>query len=145
MDYAFRYLTRKDYTLSNQFIEILYLESIKAESWEYEFRKFPVHAGINIYTNQKHQGKLTFSPDTPVRGIRIMIFEEFYLQYLHRKFSNNDLDINALIKMNYKSYFNPELQLVLRQIKYSIESDISPELYLEKFLENCPARIIDRI
>lgn len=131
MDYAFRYLTRKDYTLSNQFMEILYLESIEAESWEYEFGKFPMQAGISTYVNQKHPGKLIFSPDTPVRGIRIMILEEFYLQYLQERFSGNAPDINALIKMNYKSHLNPELQLVLRQIKHSIESGVSSELYYE--------------
>lgn len=131
MDYAFRCFTRKDYTSSNQFIEILYFESIKAESWEYEFGKYPVHAGVSTYVNQKRRGKLVFSPDTPVRGVRIMIFEEFYLQYLKERFPGNYLDINALIKMNYKNYFGPELLLVLKQIKTSMESDISSELYHE--------------
>ncbi len=131
MDYSFRCPARKDYTLSSQFIEILYFESIKAESWEYEFGKYPVHAGISTYVNQKRRGKLVFSPDTPVRGIRIMIFEEFYLQYLQARFPDNYVDVNALIKMNYKSCFGPELLLVLRQIKKSIESDISSELYYE--------------
>jgi AraC-like DNA-binding protein len=131
MDYAFRYLTRKDYTLANQFMEILYLESIKAESWEYEFGRFPVQAGIGTYINQNHQGKLVFLPATPVRGIQIMIWEEFYLQYLKDRFSDNALNVGDLIKMNYKSCFSPELQLVLRQIKHSIESGVSSELYHE--------------
>lgn len=131
MDYAFRYPTRKDYTLTNQFLEILYLESIKAESWEYEFGRFQVQSGIGTHINQKHQGKLVFLPTTPVRGIQIMIWEEFYLQYLRERFSSNALNVSDLIKMNYKSCFSPDLQLVLKQIKHSMESDVSSELYYE--------------
>lgn len=131
MDYAFHHTTRKDYTLSNQFMEILYFESIQAESWEYEVGRFPVQAGIGTYINQRHLGKLVFLPDIPVRGIRIMIFEEFYLQYLRERFSDNYLDINHLIQMNYKSHLNPELQLVLRQVKHSMEASVSSELYYE--------------
>lgn len=131
MDYAFRYITRKDYTLANQFMEILYFESIKAESWEYEFGKFPVQAGISTYINQQHRGKIIFSPDTPIRGIRIMILEEFYLQYLQEKFLGNNVNIGDLRKMNYKSCFTPELQLVLKQIKHSIEAGVASELYHE--------------
>lgn len=131
MDYSFRCPARKDYTVSSQFIEILYFESIKAESWEYEFGKYPVRAGISTYVNQKRRGKLVFSPGTPVRGVRLMILEEFYLQYLQARFPGNYFDVNALSKMNYKSYFGPELLLVLRQIKKSIESDVSSELYYE--------------
>lgn len=131
MDYAFRYPTRKDYTSSNQFMEILYLESIQAESWEYGLGRFRVQAGIGTHINQKRQGKLVFFPAAPVRGIQIMIWEEFYLQYLKERFSDNALNISNLIKMNYKSCFSPELQLVLRQIKHSIESGVSSELYYE--------------
>lgn len=131
MDYAFRYPTRKDYTLSNQFMEILYLESIQAESWEYGFGRFPVQAGIGAHINQKHKGKLVFLPSAPVRGIQIMIWEEFYLQYLRERFSNNILNFSNLIKMSYRDCFSPELQLVLRQIKHSIEAGVSSELYYE--------------
>lgn len=131
MDYAFRYPTRKDYTLSNQFMEILYLESIQAESWEYGLGKFQVQAGIGTHINQKHKGKLVFFPSAPVRGIQIMIWEEFYLQYLNERFSGNALNISNLMKMNHKSCFSPELQLVLRQIKHSMEADVSSELYYE--------------
>ncbi|MGC4020363.1 MAG: AraC family transcriptional regulator [Muricomes sp.] len=131
MDYAFHYPTRKDYTLSNQFIEILYLESIQAESWEYELGRFPVQTGISTYVNQKRPGKLIFLPHTPIRGIRIMIFEEFYLQYLRERFSDNDLNIRNLIKMNYKIYGASELQPALSQIKHSIENGVSSELYYE--------------
>jgi AraC-type DNA-binding domain-containing proteins len=131
MNYAFHYPTRKDYTSSDQFMEILNLESINAESWEYEFGRFPVQTGISTYINLEHQGKLIFLPDIFVRGIRIMIFEAFYLQYLQERFSGNELDVHDLIKMNYQSYFNPQLQLVLRQVKCSIEAGVASELYYE--------------
>jgi AraC-like DNA-binding protein len=136
MDYSFRYATRKDYLISNQFLEVLYFESIKAENWEYGFGRFPLMVGVSTYINQRRPGKLVFWPDTPVRGVRIMIFEEFYLQYLRQHFSDNYLDIDSLIKMNNKGYHIPELQLVLKQIKRSMESDVSSELYYEgKILE----------
>lgn len=130
MDYSFRYTTRKDYLLSDQFLEVLSFESVQAESWEYGFGKFPLMAGVTTYINQRRQGKLVFLPDAPVRGIRIMIFEEFYLQYLKQRFDDY-LDVDGLIKMNHKSYCIPELQLVLKQIKRSMEADVSSELYYE--------------
>ena len=60
-----------------------------------------------------------------------MIWEEFYLQYLRDRFSADDWNVSDLIKMNYRSCFSPELQLVLRQIKHSMESGVSSELYYE--------------
>ncbi|MDQ7092077.1 AraC family transcriptional regulator [Desulfosporosinus sp. PR] len=131
MNYAFRSSTCKNYTSADQFMEILYFESIKAESWEYDVGKFPLEAGISTYINQKHPGKLVFLPHTPVQGIRIMIYEEFYLHYLRERFPGNYLNVHDLSQMNYKSYFNPELQLVLQQIKHSMEAEVSSELYYE--------------
>jgi AraC-like DNA-binding protein len=63
-----------------------------------------------------------------------MVFEEFYLNYLKGRSSKDPLDIYSLIKLNNQIYFNPELQLIFRQIKRSMESGITSELYYESKL-----------
>lgn len=130
MDYKYSQLTSKHYHESNKFVEILFFESVKGINWEYDAGKFPFGAGINVGLNRGNAGKLIFFPDVPIRGIKVMVFEEFYLN-LKDKLSEGPVNIHSLRKLNNVPYSNPGLQLVLRQIKHSMESGIASELYYE--------------
>ena len=131
MDYKYSQLTSKHYHESNKFVEILFLESVKGINWEYDAGKFPFGAGINVGLNRGNAGKLIFFPDVPIRGIKIMVFEEFYLNYLKDKLSEGPVNIYSLVKLNNQNYSNLELELVFKQIKHSMKSGITSELYYE--------------
>ena len=131
LDYRFNRLTSKHYHMPKQFVEIIFLESIKAVNWEYDAGQFPVAAGISVFLNRGNAGKIVFFPDVPVQGIRIVVFEDFYLNDLHDRFSQEPLNIYRLIELNNQQRSAPELQLVFRQIKYSMESEVASELYYE--------------
>lgn len=131
MDYKYNRLTSKHYHEPNKFIEILFLESAKGINWEYDAGKFPFEAGINVGLNRGNAGELIFFPDVPIRGIKVMVFEEFYLNYLKDKLSEGPANIHSLVKLNNQNYSNPELELVFKQIKHSMKSGITSELYYE--------------
>lgn len=129
LDYKYGQLTSKPYHESNKFVEILSLESARGINWEYDAGKFPFGVGINAGLNRGNAGKLIFFPDVPIRGIKVLVFEEFYLNYLKDKLSENPTNIHSLVKLNNHNYSNPELELVFKQIKHSMKSGVTSELY----------------
>ncbi len=131
MDYQFNCFACKHYHMPAQFIEMIYLESAGVVNRERGIHDFSVDAGINIYLNQGNPGKLIFSPGIPVRGIRIIVFEAFYQNYLKDRFPEDMLNIPNLTRLNNQSYSNPALQLIFEQIKHSLASGIASELYYE--------------
>lgn len=60
-----------------------------------------------------------------------MVFEEFYLNYLKDNLSEGPANIHSLVKLNNQNYSNLELELVFKQIKHSMKSGITSELYYE--------------
>jgi AraC-like DNA-binding protein len=117
MDYRFGYLASKRYHEHRRFMEILCLDSIEAVHRNEEDGESKVRAGFSVNINRGRAGEIRFSANTAVRGVRIVVAEEFYSR-------KNFLDIGSL-------NVNPELRLALGQIKRSAEREVDAELYYE--------------
>ncbi|MDR2403895.1 MAG: AraC family transcriptional regulator [Spirochaetaceae bacterium] len=131
MDYTFNRPASMLYHIQKGFIELVYLESARAINREYGAGEFRIGRGMYVYRNQGRQGEFVFLPDTPVRGIRIQILEEFYQDYLKDHFPFKELDTPYLSSLNNKPYTSPALRFVFGQIQLSMQTGIHLELYYE--------------
>jgi hypothetical protein len=113
MDYQYKLPVSKQYHTKRPFIELLCLDSVRA---------------LNRYNNA---GELFFLSEKPIRGMRIIVFEEFYHDALKQRFPYDHLNIENLAAYNNQNYTNPALQLIFSQIKRSITAGVSAELYYE--------------
>lgn len=131
MDYQFYHPVSKQCHTKIPFVELYYAVSLKG-SYRYDGSdELSLVPGIHIYFNTGVPGELVFFPDMPIRGIRIIIFEEFYDSYLKQRYPNDDLCIGNLRQYNNQNHVNPALQFIFSQIKKSMESGIVSELYYE--------------
>jgi AraC-like DNA-binding protein len=131
MDYSFLYPVSRQYHTQVPFIELLYLDSGKIVNRDSISVETLVNAGIHIYLNTGEMGELVFSPDVPVKGIRIIVREEFYNGDLKERFPFDNLNIDNIKQLTNQNHSNPELQLIFNQIKKGIEVGIRSELFYE--------------
>jgi AraC-like DNA-binding protein len=131
MDYRFYVPVSKWYHTQVPFIKIFCLDSSKILNQDICSGESSINGGIYICKNMGIQGNLVFSPNTPVRGLRIIIFDEFYNHYMRQRFPDDDLRFNALSQFDNKNYTCPELQLVFSQINQGMKLGIESELYYE--------------
>ncbi|MFP3043629.1 AraC family transcriptional regulator [Treponema primitia] len=131
MDYQFYQPVSKKYHTTVPFIEILCLDSINLQISDGFLGEFSINKGVYVYHNTGNEGTLVFQPKNPVRGIRIIIFEEFYNHDFIQKFHDDNLNLDHLSNVNNYEYSNPPLQLVCSQIKQSMDAGITSEPYYE--------------
>jgi AraC-like DNA-binding protein len=131
MDYQCCLPVSKQYHTQIPFIELIYLDSVKALNRYNNSDEFSIGSGIHIYLNTGKAGELVFLSDIPVKGIRIVVFEGFYNCNLKQRFPCDILNIDSLIQFNNQNHPNPALQLIFSQIKESMELGIMSELYYE--------------
>lgn len=131
LDYQFNCLVSKQYHTQIPFIELIYLNSAKVLNYHNSSVESSVNLGIHIYLNTGNAGELIFLPDVPVKGIRIIVLEEFYHNDLKNRFPYDNLNIDNLKQSNSQNYSDPALQLIFAQIKKSMELGIISELYYE--------------
>jgi AraC-like DNA-binding protein len=131
MNYQCRLSISKQYHTQIPFIELICLDSVKALNRYNNSDAFSIDSGIHIYLNTGKAGELVFLSDIPVKGIRIVVFEEFYNCNLKQRFPGDVLNIDSLIQFNNQNHTNPALQLIFSQIRESVELGIMSELYYE--------------
>ncbi|MFP3155029.1 AraC family transcriptional regulator [Lachnospiraceae bacterium ZAX-1] len=131
MNCQFLHLACIPYHIKERFIELLSFDSISGVNKEHGLGDFEITGGIYISLNQGKAGELIFSPDVPIKGIRILIREEFYQSYLKTRFPKDSLATDDIALLNNVNCTNPGLQLIFGQIKRSIESGVDSELYYE--------------
>jgi AraC-like DNA-binding protein len=81
--------------------------------------------------NQGNTGEVLFSHKVPVKGIKIVIKEDFYRSYLKKRFPNEYLDIGHLCALNNKNCLYPELGFIFEQVRRNMEYGVDSELYYE--------------
>jgi AraC-like DNA-binding protein len=131
MDYRFYVPVSKWYQTQVPFIKIFCLDSSKVLNQDICSGESFINRDIHICKNMGIQGNLVFSPNVPVRGLRIIIFDEFYNHYMRQRFPDDDLRFNALAQFDNKNYTSPELQLAFNQINQSMKLGIESGLYYE--------------
>jgi AraC-like DNA-binding protein len=131
MDYRFDRPAVVPYGTKERFIELLCLDSVEAVNRERGEGEFKITGGVYVYLNQGKNGELVFSPNVPVKGIRIVVREKFYQAYLKNHFPQEPLDIGRLFTLNNTSCLNPELRLVFGQIRQNVEAGVTSGLYYE--------------
>jgi AraC-like DNA-binding protein len=133
MDYRCCFPVTKQYHTQIPFIELICLDSAKALNRCNNSDEFSIDSGIHIYLNTGKTGELVFSSDIPLKGIRIIVFEEFYNRTLQQRFPCDVLNIDSLVQFNNQNHLrsNPALQLIFSQIRENIKSGIMSELYYE--------------
>jgi AraC-like DNA-binding protein len=124
MNYRFMYPVMKRYHDRRRFMEILYLDSIEAVHRDEESEESEVKTGFNVTLNQGTSGEIRFSANTAVRGVRIVVAEEFYKPYVKGRFGEQALTPGTLNR-------EPELRLALGQVKRSTEREVDSESYYE--------------
>jgi AraC-like DNA-binding protein len=131
MDYTFNHPVSMSYRIPRGFIELLCLESARVLNREHGTGEFRIGRGMYVYHNQGRSGEFIVLPNTPVRGIRIQIMEEFYRDHLKDHFPIRELDTPYLSTLNNKPYTSPALRFVFGQIQLSMQAGIDLELYYE--------------
>jgi AraC-like DNA-binding protein len=131
MDFQFNRPVVIPYDTQEHFIELLYLDSLEAVNREYGEGDFKYGKGIYIYMNQGSSGEIFFSHSVPIRGIKIIIREDFYQSYLKQRFPNDLLNVGRLSRMNNKSCPDPELRFIFEQIRRNMLYGADSELYYE--------------
>jgi AraC-like DNA-binding protein len=132
MNYQYQLPVSKQYHTKKPFVELLYLDSIKALGrYDNNSDEFQINSGIHIYLNSGNAGELVFLSEKPIRGIRILVFEEFYHHDIKQRFPHDRLDIEDLAKYANQNYTNPSTQIIFSQIKRSMEAGVMSELYYE--------------
>ncbi|MDR3332455.1 MAG: AraC family transcriptional regulator [Synergistaceae bacterium] len=144
MDYRFIRRASKRYCTNIRFLEIINLESIKAVNKVRGGGELPIDAGVNVNLNQGGAGELVFFPDVPVRGIRIVMDENFYASHLGARFPGNPIDAAKLGRLNNINFREPETQFVFGQIKHGVERGIDSEMYFESKVTELLYLIITR-
>jgi AraC-like DNA-binding protein len=129
MDFRFRLPASKRYSNKSKFIEMLCVDSIDAVSKEYRVGEFPVSAGIYVHRTHGRDGELLFLPNFPVRGIRIIVDEDFCETCMKDKVTECFWSNEKPRGSNGPNSTNAELRLAFAQIKRSVEREISSELY----------------
>jgi AraC-like DNA-binding protein len=131
MDFQFSRPVVIPYNAKECYIELLCLDSLEAVNRELGEGEFKYGKGIYIYMNQGNSGEVFFSPSVPVKGVKIVIRENFYRSYLNRRFPNDHLNVDHLSNMNNKNCHNPELAFIFAQIRRNMTCGIDSELYYE--------------
>jgi AraC-like DNA-binding protein len=131
MDFQFNQPVVMPYNIKEHFIELLYTDSLEAVNREYGEGEFRYGRGIYIYMNQGNTGEVRFSHKVPVKGLKIVIREDFYRSYLKKRFPNEYLDIGYLFTLNNKNYPHPELGLIFEQVRRNMGYGVDSELYYE--------------
>jgi AraC-like DNA-binding protein len=123
MNYCFRCFVAKRFHLTPAFIELLCLDSIDYSVHEDEADELCATSGMRVVIAGGKSGELVFSPNIPIRGVRVVVHETFFQDVICNKFHTETSDI-------FKGDLsNPALRLVFSQIKQSMESGITSEMY----------------
>ena len=131
MDFRFRHPWISHHFTPAKFVEILCLDSIGATYREYGGAEIQIGIGISVNRGQDIDGELIFLPDIPVRGIRIVIDEDFYTSTRANIFSRAFSDPGDSGTMAGTKAHDPELRLVFGQIKRAVERDFDQKFYYE--------------
>jgi AraC-like DNA-binding protein len=134
MDYSFISEANVKYQAKEPFIEILCLDSVDALHCERGSNIAAIHSGVHVHFHRECRGELRFSADTPIRGVRIVVKDKFFSDYLIRRFPLKTLDFLFLDQRENKCLKNPKLLVVFSQIKDSIRSGVESEVYYESKL-----------
>ena len=131
MDFRFRHSSARRHFRRGKFVEILCLDSIGATYREYGGTEVPVGIGVSVYRGEDVDVELIFLPDIPVRGVRIVIDEDFFRSLQASIFSKvfpgpGDSDITLGTDAH-----DPELPLIFGQIKRTMKREFAQELYYE--------------
>ena len=130
VNYCFRCFVAKRFHVNPAFIELLCLDSVDYSVHEDEADRVRATSGMRLITKVDKSGKLVFAPDIPIRGVRVVIYENFYQSAISKKFPIEAANIFR------GDFSNPASRLVFNQIKRSMESGIASEMYYEsKILE----------
>jgi AraC-like DNA-binding protein len=131
MAYSFISETNVAYQAKEPFIEILCLDSVDALNCERGNDAATIQSGVHIHFHRECRGELRFSAGTPIRGVRIVVKDRFFSDYLIPRFPMKTLDFLFSDQMKDKCLKNPKLLLVFSQIKDSIRSGVECEAYYE--------------
>jgi AraC-like DNA-binding protein len=129
MDFRFKRPSVMRHFTRAKFVEILCLDSISATYRQYGGAEIPVETGVSINRGLGVDGGLVFLPDIPVRGIRIVIEEDFYRSSLANMFSRVLPDPGDSDMMPGANTHDPELMLVFGQVKRAVERECAHETY----------------
>jgi AraC-like DNA-binding protein len=129
MDFRFRRTSASHHFTRAKFVEILCLDSISATYREYGGAEVPVGTGVSVNRGQGIDGELVFLPDIPVRGIRIVIDEDFYTSARANIFSCDFSDPGDSGTTSGINAHDPELRLVFGQVKRAVEREFAHETY----------------
>jgi AraC-like DNA-binding protein len=124
LDYRFRRPASKRYHEHRRFMEILCLDSIDAVHKEERSPELPVKAGFSAHLNRGRAGEICFFANTAVRGVRIVVAEEFHNRCLKRWFREGPSKAG-------NSGSESELRLAAGQIRRSLERENSSGFYYE--------------
>ncbi|MDR2179186.1 MAG: AraC family transcriptional regulator [Synergistaceae bacterium] len=131
MDFQFNRPVVIPYETQERFIELLCLDSLEAVNREHGEGEFNYGKGIYVYMNQGNSGEIFFSHTVPIKGVRIIIQEEFYQSYLKQRFPNDYLNVDHLFSMNNKNWPSPELRFIFEQVRRNMSYGTDSELYYE--------------
>jgi AraC-like DNA-binding protein len=129
MDFRCRRLSVRRHFTPAKFVEILCLDSVGAVYREYGGAVVSVGTGVSINRVLDINGELVFLPDIPVRGIRIVIDEDFYTSSRANIFSCAFSDPGDSDMTPRTNIHDPELRLVFGQVKRAVERESGYETY----------------
>ena len=125
-----------EYQTRHPFIEILCLDSVSAWDCGQGNDAKAVLSGIHIHFHQAQRGVLRFSAGTPIKGIRIVLKNQFCRDCLTRKFPRETWDFLLEDRLRDRCLQDPKLQMVFSQIKDSLRAGVAlPAYYESKIIE----------
>jgi AraC-like DNA-binding protein len=129
MDFQFRRSPVTRHFTPARFVELLCLDSIGAIYREHDGAEIAVGTGVSVNIGKEAGGELVFLPNVPVRGIRIIVDEDFYRSLRADILSQVFADSGESGATLGTTAHDPELRLVFGQIKRAVEREFRHETY----------------
>ena len=119
------------YQVNQTFTEIYLLESGNISLVMNGKKTYFIPSGVNVYINNHSQGRICYEPNTPIKCICILLFDDFMRNNIGNKFIDNYIDFERTFSLKSINYNTPEITLLFLQIKQKLLCREKSRLYYE--------------
>lgn len=90
-----------------------------------------VGQAVYFYSNHPHRGTICYTPHIPLRGITLMLTEEYIQTHYERPLSSVEFSYKNTLQWKTEDYNAPEVIFILQQIKSRLAAGPLPWLYIK--------------
>ncbi|MBU5439431.1 AraC family transcriptional regulator [Tissierella sp. MSJ-40] len=119
------------YQLDQRRIELYLLETGDITLVQNGIRAFTIPTGVNLYLSRPSKGRFSFGANTPIKGINILLLEDYIKERIESCFSDEDFNYIDTFSWKTFNYNTPEITLLFLQIKQKLLSFGKSRLYYE--------------